>query len=115
MNRYNILPPSHYANDRQRAMEARKRQSIIDQARQESQVLHDLRIQEAERRATGKVLFLLWFMLDCRLQELETLRDTHRPEPSSEWDSDFCTALREIPQLREVCKDLWYAYSVEGR
>ena len=115
MNRYNILPPSHYANDRQRAMEERKKQSIIAQARQESDVLRNLRVQEAEHRAAGKVLFLLWFMLDRRLQDLEIQRDDHRPEPGQEWDPAFCTALREIPRLRELCKDLWYAYSVEGR
>ena len=108
---YREIPPGHFANPHFRAFEEKQRQMRIEKARQESEVLRRIRIEETERKAEEKLCFCLWYMLDVRLGELEKQRDEHTPtDRDADWDETFCEAIRDIPRVREMRQELWHMY-----
>lgn len=103
-------------SERQRAMEERKRQSIIDRALHESDVLRRIRMKHAEEKANEKALFCLWFLLDQHLKSLEHIRDTNLPDHTdTDWNPDFCNAIQLIPDVRRACNNVWFAYCISGK
>ena len=110
MRSYRDIPSDQ--NPRQAAMEQRKKQSIIERARRDSEILRRIEHQRCEERARTKVLFLLWMILDRNLHQMEQQRDMHTPiTPDDPWDDQFCEAIRIIPSLKSVCRDAWHAYA----
>lgn len=100
-----------YKSSRQQAMEERRKQSLIENAIVHSEKLRKIEHERVEQRAWKKVLFGIWCTLDRRLSELEDQRDANRPHTFSDgWNSEFCEAVREIPEVRRACEDVWYAY-----
>lgn len=100
-----------YRSSRQRAMEERRKQNAIDNARRQSELLRKIEHERAEQRAWKRILFCLWHMLEEKLTELEDLRDENRPHSYSErWNDAFCYAIRKIPEVRMACEDAWLAY-----
>lgn len=96
---------------RQRLAEERHMQKMIEEARQESEVLQAIERKRNEQRILSKHIFLVWFTLDKCLQRLEEQRDKNVPRTVDEdWNQDFCNAICKIPEVRSLCKELWNAW-----
>ena len=114
MSRYIDLP-QEFLRKRSK-LEEQKRRNIIEQAMQESEVLRRIKYERSEKAANVKILFCLWSILDSKLRTLEKVRDEHAPHSlDDEWDDEFCDAIRTIPDLKDACEDLWYAYCMADK
>lgn len=102
---------AEYFLEKQRQFEQQKRQSLIEQARQESKLLRKLEEEREGMRRDGLLLFRLWSIADRVLTALEQQRKEYEPkDPDAPWDEKFCDAIRKIPEIRRLCDDLWFAW-----
>ena len=114
MSRY-IELPEDFLQKRSRLEEA-KRRRIVEQTMQESDLLKRIKHERSEKAANVKILFCLWSILDERLRALEQVRDEHAPHSlEDECDDEFCNAISTIPDLKDACEDLWYAYCMADK
>lgn len=113
---YRDIPPDHFVSRRREAMETKKRMDIVSKAVEQSQLLRRIRHEEAENRAMVKILFFAWCIADMTLERLENQRNEHTPkDKDDEWDEQFTQAVNEIPGVKRICNDLWFAYTVVGK
>ena len=114
MIRYMDLPQEFLR--KRSELEEQKRRHMIEQAMQESEVLRKIKHERSEKAANCKILFCLWNIMDDKLKALEKIRDEHAPHSlEDEWDDEFCDAIRQIPDVKDVCEDLWYAYCMADK
>lgn len=96
---------------RQKLAEERQMQKLIEEAKQESEVLQAIERERNEKRILSKSIFCVWFAMDKLLERLEQQRDENVPRYKDEdWNPDFCSAICKIPEVRTLCKELWYTW-----
>lgn len=111
MSRTDEIRNSPYQSNRQKLAEERRKQTLIDTARQHSEIMNRILAENAERKAEEKMLFLLWYMLDRKLAELEDIRDRNKPKTiDEEWNEPFRYAIEKIPEVKHTLEDAWFAY-----
>lgn len=107
---------AEYFIEKQKQFEQKKRESLIEHARQESALIRKIEEERAGLKAQERLLFRLWCMADSVLMHLEQQRDRHTPHSfDDEWDEQFCEAVRKIPDIRRLCNDLWFAWNNVNR
>ena len=57
------------------------------------------------------LLFTKWEKAEDYVRLLEWIRDANTPKtPDEEWNLNFCTAIRLLPEAKEYAEDCWWNY-----
>lgn len=97
--------------DSRDSMRRSRAENNTPRARLYRQIQQNRELAEEEQRKE-ETLFRFWAVSDDLLKKVTEQRDVNRPKSIDEpWSDAFCTAIRILPDVRELARDAWLDYA----